>query len=189
MFLPLGLNSSMVVGFWLLLWFYHSHDSNNFLHKWTLAQVLFCEQMVYFRGNGPLLLLKPSPLWFGSYLRVLLMNRMLDSNHMRSLTVDEKSWGFANTTIPPNNVTILTTKTMSFKKSIWVSMINKGSKKFLTFGPKNFLKWNNGLMICFTIWHFTVAAQGLKYWWGSRGVHFLGWILLHIWAIWRNDPY
>ena len=57
------------------------------------------------------------------------------------LTIDEKSWGFLNTTIiPPNNVINRTTRIMSFRKSIWGSMIEIGSKKCWVSGPKYLLQ-------------------------------------------------
>ena len=56
---------------------------------------------------------------------------------------------------------------------------------------KNIQKFDNNQFEIYSIrLHlYAVAAQALKYWWGSRGYIFLGWFLLHIWAIWGNDPY
>ena len=57
------------------------------------------------------------------------------------LTIDEKSWGFLNTTIiPPNNVINRTTRIMSFRKSTCGSIIKKGSKIRWILGPKRFLE-------------------------------------------------
>ena len=72
------------------------------------------------------------------------------------LTIDEKSWGFLNTTtIPPNNVINRTTKIMSFRKSICGSMIEIGSKICWILNPKSFLKYQEIYVISlYTLLYF-----------------------------------